>query len=305
MKLNLRGVDLNLLTVFDAIMTEGNLSRAAQRLGMTQSAASAALSRLRLTFDDELFLRTRQGMVPTPVAEELIRPVRDGLSSIEEALGISRHFDPATSDRVFKMVMGDFGEILLLPALVAELGEVSARLSIQTFSDRDIKHIELAKKSQLDFFFDYRLPQENHLDYCLLTHDTLVVIAKKSHPSIKKKLSREEFLAARHLIYTHHHHHVGGLESMFGSEQGINRNVMAEVQQVLAIPELVMQTDGIATVPRRLAEYFSRHHPFTVFDFPFDVGPIPAYMVWHRSLNRDKGHRWMREKIQEVISSSQ
>lgn len=302
MKLNLRGVDLNLLTVFDAIMSEGNLSNAAQRLGMTQSAASAALSRLRLTFDDELFIRTRQGMVPTPVAEELIRPVREGLESIEEALGISRHFDPATSDRTFKLVMGDFGEILLLPSLVAELGVVSEKLSIQTFSDRDIKNIELAKKSQLDFFFDYRLPQESHLDHCLLTEDRLVVVAKKSHPSIQQTLSREQFLSARHLIYTHHHHHVGGLESMFGSDQGINRNVMAEVQQVLAIPELVMQTDGIATVPRRLAEYFMRHHPLMVFDFPFDVGPIPAYMVWHRSLNRDKGHRWMKQKILEMVS---
>ncbi|MGI9293813.1 MAG: LysR family transcriptional regulator [Pseudomonadales bacterium] len=115
MKLNLRSIDLNLLTVFDAIMVERNLSRAAQKLGMTQSAASAALSRLRLTFDDELFIRTRQGMLPTPRAEELIRPIRDGLASIEEALSPSQYFDPRVWDRVFKMVLGISGRLCYCP----------------------------------------------------------------------------------------------------------------------------------------------------------------------------------------------
>ena len=119
--MNLRSIDLNLLVVFDAIMAEGKLSKAAEKLGMTQSAASSALSRLRITFDDELFVRTRQGMVPTHRAQELILHVREALFSINKAFDSEQEFDPALSHRTFKMVMGDYGELLLLPAAILML----------------------------------------------------------------------------------------------------------------------------------------------------------------------------------------
>lgn len=297
MKLNLRSVDLNLLPVFDAIMTEGQLSKAADKLGMTQSAASAALSRLRLSFNDELFVRTRQGMVPTPKAEELIQPVREGLSKLGAAFESTKHFDPSQSSRVFKLVLGDFGEIMLLPSLISAFEKLGPHLSIQTYSDRDIKNIELAKKSQIDFFFDFRLPDDPNLDYCELLKDELVVISKKDHPNIHKRLSKKQFLAEKHLTYTHHHHHIAGLEKMFGAEQGISRKVLAEVQQVLAIPQLVCRSNGIATLPKRLAQHFSLSHDIKIYPFPFDTGEIPGYMIWHKSLNQDKAHQWLKQLL--------
>lgn len=304
MKLNLRSVDLNLLTVFDAIMRHGNLSKAAEKLAMTQSAASAALSRLRTTFDDELFVRSGHGMVPTPLALDIAQPIHEALTSIEGVIGSSKEFDPSTSKRVFKFVMGDLGEILLLPRLLQRLEVDGPSLSIQSLSSRDISNIELAKKSQVDFYFDYRLPDEGQLDFCKVTEEPLAVIARKNHPNINKRLTKKLFLQLKHLAYTHHHHHIAGLELMFGEQWGMSRDIFSEVQQLLAIPQLVLHTKGVATVPQSLARYFARLHPLEIYPFPFDVGALPGYLIWHRSLNRDKAHQWMKQLILDVVKKN-
>lgn len=303
MKLNLRSVDLNLLTVFDSIMRHGNLSKAADQLAMTQSAASAALSRLRTTFDDELFVRSGHGMVPTPLALEIAQPIHEALSSIENVIGSSKRFDPITSQRVFKFVMGDLGEVLLLPRLLKRLEEEGSSLSIQSLSSRDIDNIELAKKSQIDFYFDYRQPEESQLDYCQLTEEPLAVIARKNHPDINKRLTKKIFLQLKHHVYTHHHHHIAGLELMFGEQWGMKREIFSEVQQLLAIPQLVLNTQGVATVPQSLAQYFSRLHPIAIYPFPFEVGALPGYLIWHQSLERDKAHQWMKQLILEIVKN--
>ena len=304
MKLNLRSIDLNLLTVFDAIMHHGNLSKAAESMAMTQSAASAALSRLRLTFDDELFVRSGHGMAPTPLALDIAQPIHEALASIEGVIGSSKQFEPLTSKRVFKFVMGDVGEILLLPRLLRELETQGPSLSIQSLSSRDITNIELAKKSQIDFYFDYRLPDDRQLDYCQITEEPLAVITRRNHPGINKRLTKKIFLQLRHLVYTHHHHHIAGLETMFGEQQGLNRDIFSEVQQLLAIPQLVLNTKGVATVPMNLAGYFARTNPLDIYPFPFDVGALPGYLIWHRSLNRDKAHQWMKDLILAVVASA-
>ncbi|MGI9293812.1 MAG: LysR substrate-binding domain-containing protein [Pseudomonadales bacterium] len=157
--------------------------------------------------------------------------------------------------------------------------------------------MELARKAQIDFYFDYRAPDNTQLDFFELVRDKLVVIARKGHPAIRKHLTKKQYLAARHIVYTHSRHHVGGIENMYGADQGITRDVVVEVQQVLAVPQLVMQSNGIATVPQRLARYFTANYGLDVHPFPFDVGEIPAYMIWHRSLNRDLGHQWMKQQI--------
>ena len=301
MKVNLRSVDLNLLTVFDAIMAEGKLSRAAEKLGMTQSAASSALARLRITFDDELFVRTRQGMVPTHKAQELIQPIRQGLACITDALDPSQEFDPSTSKRAFKMVMGDYGELLLLPALLSIFEQSGKELKIESLSERDNANRELVRKAQVDLLLDYRIPDDEHLEHIEFPGVELVVVAKKNHPRLKGKLSVDDYLRERHLVYSTHQFQLTGLERILETKKRIPRKVLAEVTQISSIPKLVEQTQGIATVPRRVAEYYARNHDIQYFPFPFDVGDMPVYMVWHQALNRDKGHKWLREVITRLM----
>jgi len=303
MNLNLRSVDLNLLTVFDAIMTEGQLSRAADQLGMTQSAASAALSRLRLTFDDELFIRTRQGMVPTARAEELIQPVREGLSSIREALNTSETFMPETSNRTFKLVLGDYGEILLLPTLIAMMAEQGENMSIQNLSVPEEFNLEHIKKNQIDLYFDFKAPEDENLEYLKVVEEPLVVVARKGHPRLKGKITKSHYFTERHIIYSHYHQQLTTLERFLGPKNIQSRKIIAEVRQVMAIPPLLQQTDGIATVPKGMATYFSFFHDIQVFPFPLPAGKgnQSGYMIWRKALNRDKGHQWFKQLLLDGI----
>ncbi|MGB5812977.1 MAG: LysR substrate-binding domain-containing protein [Polyangiales bacterium] len=301
MSVNLRGVDLNLLVVFDAIMAEGKLSAAAEKLGMTQSAASSALGRLRDTFDHELFIRTRQGMTPTSRAQELIGPIREALSSIQQAFEPNEPFDPSSSTRTFRLVLGDYGELTLLPVLLQILEAGGDDLSVRTFSDRDPANLDRVAKAQIDLLFDYRKPEHGNLRFTKLTDVELVVIARKRHPRLRSELTRKEFLAERHIVYTSHQTQFTALERIFESKTRIPRKVMAEVMQISSVPRLVEQTDAIATMPRDVAAYYATSHKIRLFPFPLKQRKVPAYMIWHKTLDGDEGHRWLRDTLDELI----
>lgn len=303
MSLNLRSVDLNLLTVFDAIVEERKLSAVAERLGMTQPAVSNALSRLRLTFDDELFVRSRQGMLPTPRAQELIDPIHSALSTIQDALDPDREFDPTRSERVFKLAVGDFGEMLLMPALMDYLVRIDSGIRVQTYPELDAQSLELARKAQIDFYFDYKIPDDGPLEYCQVAEDVPVVIASSEHPRLGEHLLLEDFVRERHIILTYRHRHRTLLDVLL-QERSVERKVLAEVRHHIALPGLVHATDALATVPRQLAEHFAQILPIRVYPLPIECQPFPLYMQWHQSLNRDRAHLWMRNLLLELSGSA-
>ncbi len=302
MGINLRSVDLNLLTVFDAVMEKGKLSHAAQTLGMTQPAVSNAVARLRLTFNDELFIRARHGMLPTPRAQELFQPIRLALQTIKATLDPERSFDPNTSERTFKMAIGDYGELILLPALLGLINPFTGRLKIETFPEMDAKSLELVKQGQIDFYFDHKPPTEAQLDYCQVSEEEVVVICRKNHPHIKKTLTQQEYLQSRHIILKVQHHNLTMLEDFLQTDTLIARNVLAEVRQYVAIPELITQTDCIATVPKRMAEHYAQQRELTILPFPFKIKKSKAYMIWHTSLNQDQAHSWLKESMFKLLN---
>lgn len=298
MKLNLRSVDLNLLTIFDAIMGEKQMTRAAKRLHMTQPAASHALTRLRHTFNDELFIRTRKGMKPTPRAEELAGPVREVLSLIQETLDPEPTFDPTTSSREFRIAFffGRFGEFSLLPTLLHKVNERETLINIKSYGDERGDVISLLKDGELDFSFDFQLPEEPALDSSPCGNLEMVVVARKNHPRLSESVSPQDYFAERHIVASVSEGRREIYEELM-REQGGERTLMAEVNQVAAIPMLVMHTDGIATVPRVIAEMFLHEHQLEIFPFPLDIPPRPIYLIWHQAMNRDKGHQWLKELI--------
>ncbi len=298
--MNLRNVDLNLLTIFDAIMQTGKLSGAAEKLGMTQPAVSNALSRLRLTFDDELFLRSRYGMTPTPTANALVGPIRQALSLIETTLEDGADFDPDDSSRTFNLAIGDFGEIVLLPALLARLSEYGGDLRIRSFPETDQSSFELVKQGQLDFFFDYRRPHHEHLASCTFAVDDLVVIARKNHPKFRESLTKKDFLDAEHIVLNQRHSGPSLLEAILRQDSPIPRKSVVEINQYVAVPSLVGSSDCIATLPRRMADHFVHREPIQIFPLPFKVKQTTTYMIWHRSMERDRGHQWLKKVMLEL-----
>ena len=305
MAINLRSVDLNLLTVFDAVMEYGKLSHAADSLGMSQPAVSNAVARLRLTFKDELFIRSRHGMLPTQKAKELISPIRQALELVQNTLNPDNGFNPNESKRTFKLAMGDYGELILLPALLSVFSQYKGALQIQTYPEVSPHSFELVKQGQIDFYFDYKPPVEEQLDYCQLGEEEVVVMARKQHPIFKTNLSHDEYLNARHIILKFQHPSLTMLEDFLRINKPIPRKVMAEVRQYVAIPGLITHTDCIATVPRKMAEFYAKREAIKIFPFPFEMEKTKSYMIWHKAMNQDQAHLWLKNQILNLIELAQ
>jgi LysR family transcriptional activator for leuABCD operon len=295
MKLNLRSIDLNLLTIFDAIWEERQMSRAAARLNMTQPAASHALARLRTTFDDELFIRSRQGMKPTARAHELAGPVRSALLQIQQA--VTPHtFDPETTQRQFTVAFARYGELNLFPTLLKSVANCASTQRIRSYHDDGADVFDAIKDTEVDFGFDYRKPKDPILHSCLFEQEEMVVIARRGHPRLHQELTEADYFRETHIVLTASKELRVFYENVFSSE-GAFRTILAEAQQAIAIPNLVMQTDAIATVPRGMAKspLFAPH--ISTFPLPLPVPTLPIYLIWHKAMERDAGHRWLKEKL--------
>ncbi len=300
--MNLRNIDLNLLTVFDTIIRTGKLSAAADQLGMTQPACSNALARLRLTFNDDLFIRTRYGMTPTQMAEDLAKPIREALGLIEGTLGGGAAFDPDTSTRTFKLAIGDYGEIILLPPLLNLVRQYAGDLTIKSYPELETSSLDLVRQGQIDFYFDFKAPTDKQLLFCELSEEETVVIARKGNPRYTSTISRKEYLDADHIILTYRHQGLSMLDALLRQEGPIPRKSVAEVNQYVAVPGLVAKTDCIATVPKHMADYFAKREAINIFPLPFKMPKSKTYMIWHRSMESDKGHQWLKEIILKLGS---
>lgn len=298
MKLNLRSIDLNLLTIFSAIMTENQMSRAAEQLHMTQPAVSHALARLRLTFNDELFVRTRRGMVPTPKALALAGPIMDALGQIQEVLHDDPPFDPETTQRVFRIAFTQYGELSLLPDLLGKLGS-NPGIAIESVVENHHDPLERVREFEIDFCFDVEVPRDDSLACCLCGKEEWVVIASKHHPRLRSSITPAEYFSERHVVLA-----LQGQRKQFVQQTmqalGGKRKILAEVQQYVAIPTLVMQCEGIATVPKRLVDYSLYHDRLTILEMPLSLPATPYYLIWHSAMSRNQGHLWMKQRIQEA-----
>jgi len=297
MKLNLRAIDLNLLTIFDAIWEERQMSRAAARLNMTQPAASQALARLRITFDDELFIRSRQGMKPTVRAQALAGPIRSALLQIQQAVTPEQIFDPHTSARKFNIAFARYGELLLFPALLKSIDTYAGALCIYSHNDENNNVCELIKDNDVDIGFDYREPKDNNLRSCVFEYEEMVVIARRGHPRLQKTLTQEDYFRESHVVLSASADLRVFYESIFSGPDA-RRRILAEAQQAIAIPHLIIDTDSIATIPKSMANspLFAPH--LCVFPLPLAMPPrLPIYMIWHEAMEPDAGHRWLREQL--------
>jgi len=295
-RLNLRSVDLNLLPVFDAIMDAGQLSRAGEQLGMSQPALSAALQRLRTTLGDELFVRTRHGLTPTPRARELHPEIRAALDQLRHSLDPAEAFDPATSTRHFRLVGGDYGEMVVLPELLGRLRETAPAVVIQTLPTTDDNLASLAHAGA-DFATDALPPDDDRLEREILTRERLVVIARRDHPHLGRRLTRKRFLEAEHVVLPERDRRLP-LERLL-QEPGWQRRIGARVSQMAGMLAVCQNANAIGTVPESLAAKYASAFGLKVYPFPAPVQSVPVYLIWPRSLQADQAHQWMRQRLLE------
>jgi len=294
--MNLRSIDLNLLTIFDAIITEQNLSRAAEKIGMTQPAMSAALGRLRVTLKDELFLRTGRGVRPTPRALELQQPVRDILDRVSATLLQTERFNPETSNRVFTLASIDYGGIAVIPQLLQHLQEIHSSIKVNIWPQYETGLKEQMHFGKVDFAIDNMPITDNDFHLETLRREGAFCLVRKGHPSIGDELSLEQFLEVEHVVLFPHGDRVSQLDEYLIAN-GMRRRYGVKVPSFFNMPYIVQRTDMICGLPERMALHFAKLFGLRVLPAPVPDWVATYYLMWHLSMDEDPGHSWLRELI--------
>ncbi|MFT4711776.1 MAG: DNA-binding transcriptional LysR family regulator [Candidatus Azotimanducaceae bacterium] len=297
--MKLSDIDLNLFVVFDAIYTEGNLTRAGDIIGITQPAVSNSLSRLRNMFDDPLFVRTADGMVPTPVAQNIIGSVRQALGLMRASVQESESFDPKSSDKHFRVSMTDLSQSILLPYLFKRLKTDAPSVAIDCYHvrRRDM-NIELAS-GNLDLALDIPLTPDPRIKQAPLFSHPQVCIIRKDHPSIGDELDIDSYLKLRHIQISSRRGGLGQVDLALG-KMGKRRQIALRTQHYLAVSELVTRSELALTVPQIFADHLVTQLPVRYLQLPFSVPNLESHLYWHESTDQDRANRWLREVILEL-----
>ncbi|PTU73707.1 LysR family transcriptional regulator [Pseudomonas mangrovi] len=294
--MNLNKVDLNLFIVFDAIYTEANLTRAGQIVGITQPAVSNALARLREAFNDQLFMRTAQGMVPTPMAQNIIGPVRQALQLLRVSVQESRSFNPAQASKTYRISMTDLSEAVMLPPLFQRLRRLAPNVFIESFMAKRREATKELAAGRLDFAVDAPLNTDPQVRHVKLYEDRYVCAMRNGHPMAKDKLSMDEYLALTHIHISTRRAGLGHVDLTLG-KIGLQRKIALRSQHYLMASVVLEQTDMVMTVPERFAQRHNIHY----VDLPVKgVPPLETHLYWHESTDQDPANRWMREQMIEI-----
>jgi DNA-binding transcriptional LysR family regulator len=302
--INLAGIDLNLLVVFDALMTEQNVTRAGERLGLSQPATSNALSRLRNLMADELFLRTAAGLQPTPKAIALSQQLRPVLAQIQATLLSKPHFHPPTSDRIFAMGMSDYVEFTLLPKLMARIQAIAPHVSLQIRSGDRQKLLSLLDKGEIDLICGFFPEQITWHQSELLFQETYVGVCRRDHPTIGNSISLEEYLAVSHLLVSVKEDRIGRVDLLL-AERNLKRHIALSIPHFLTAPFILAQTDLIATLAKRIALEFAENQYLKTLPIPLDLPGFSVWMRWHQSTEDDLACQWLRSQIKDIASIQQ
>lgn len=295
---NYQQLDLNLLRVFDAVMTELNVTRAADRLHMTQPAVSNALKRLRHLLNDELFIKVPSGVRATPKAMQVWQPLRDALMQIRQTLEPSE-FAPATASTSFSIAMNDFTANLLLPGLVRVLEATAPGIDIRTIPTTYINAPMLLEQSDIDLAIGvFANPSKRLRSHALLT-SPFVCAMRQGHPLAARRLTLERYIQAKHLLVTLTGESTGLIDPLL-QQQGLKRRIALTVNQFAVAPRIIAQSDLIAVLPTRIVQVSEWADQLHLVPLPVKLAPTTLQMMWHERNHLDTGQQWLRAQLIEV-----
>jgi len=308
MPLNFRSFDLNLLRVFDAVMAEGSLTRAADTLAMTQPAVSHAMKRLREAVGEDLVTRTAHGVRPSSRAEQLWPRVRETLASLRDALAPDS-FDPRQDGVHFRLAMADASAALLSPALVhtIERERLAVSLRVLPLTTRDPRALLDAGEADLAVgFFPEAITaivsqgQGSHLRHARLYDTRYVCAMRQGHPLAGQALSLDTFCDAHHLLVS-----FSGKPHGFTDEAlaalGRQRRIVLTVNQFFTAARVVARSDLLTVLPDGFAEAAGFGDQLLTCELPLALAPVHVEMVWHLRHDADPAHRWLREQMRHAV----
>lgn len=301
--INLAGVDLNLLVVFDALMSERHVTRASEKLGLSQPATSSALSRLRHLFDDQLFVRTAKGMEPTAKGLVLAPSIEQVLQQIQLTLEREDVFVPETSEKLFVIGMADYVEFVLLPPLMQRLASVAPKVKIRVRSFNDQKAAMAIDTGEIDIAVGlFSAPSPWHKQQHLF-HEEYVGVCRQEHWYLGENITIKNYLAVQHLLVSPTDEDMSGSVDLILAAQKLERNVVLSVPHFLIAPLVIAKTDLVATMAARVAKRFAVDLDLRLFSLPFEAGGFSVNMLWHAKNDKDCAHLWLRQIISSVCSN--
>jgi DNA-binding transcriptional LysR family regulator len=299
--MNLRQFDLNLLVALDALLTERNVTRAGERLYLSQPAMSGILARLRHAFHDELLVRVGRNLELTALAVELAGPVHECVQQIEDLLNLRQPFEPHTVRWDFRIAASDYVVFLLLGPLLKTLTTLAPNISIRFCALEPAAGDKLAA-GELDFAV---LPAELEagLPSMPLFEDSWICAVWSGHPHSDERFTLEEFLALPHLSFRLAGPDHGSVAESYLAEMGCERRIVASTESFATAPFLLRETPLVSLVPRRLGERLRQAADIRLIEPPFDVPPLREKLIWSPRYTASAAHTWLRARLAEVAAA--
>lgn len=300
---NISAVDLNLMTAFEAMMLDGNVTRAAARIGLAQPSMSNALARLRLLFDDQLFVRTPAGMHPTEKARAIAPHVSLALASLRSAINEAGAFDPATSTMTIRIATSDYGEFIILPQVVQALRAAAPHMTLISIPFSRSEIAEQFARGDVDLAMNVlpRLPSRFRRD--VLMKERFVCIARADHPEISGDLDLATFLRLQHALVAPRGTPYGAVDRALAMI-GEKRQVVMSVGSFLSLPFLIADSDLIAVIGERVAQRLGPLVGLRMYPAPVPLDGFTMSMAWDVATDKDAGHGWFRNLMRSAVAAS-
>ena len=296
--MNLRSIDLNLLIALDALLSELHVSRAAERIGLSQPAMSNALARLRQILKDDLLVRTASGMQATPRARELAEPVRQTLHQMERMFESDASFTPSDSNRTFVIRLSDLLQLLLLPSLLAQVAHEAPQVSFDVTHLSPARTVDALERDEIDLAVSMGLDHSSAIRSEMLFPDRMVCVMRKGHPLANKTMTLDNFLRLRHLKVS-----MSPTDMRFADDvlkhMRLARDVAINVPTWLVVMHVLARTDYITVMPERLSAALAGK-TVVARDLPFASPPFHWALYWHRRYEKNPANRWLRDQIANV-----
>lgn len=292
------GLDLNLLVALDALLIERNLTAAARNINLSQPAMSAAVARLRSYFGDDLFIMRGRELVPTPLAESLSAPTRDALLRIQLSITTRDAFDPAKSDRQFRVILSDFMTVIFFRKIVERVAREAPGVTFELLPFDD-QPDEPVRRGEIDFLIFPEMFMSPAHPKARLFDEPLVCVGCRSNRQLSGKLTFEKYMSMGHVMAQFGRTRKPSIEQWLLLEHGIKRRIEVAVQNFSMIPHLLLGTHRIATMHRLLAQHFAKIMPLRIVELPM---PLPAFteaIQWPALHNSDPASIWLREIVLE------
>lgn len=299
-EVHLRHVDLNLLTVFDAVMQVQNITRAAQSLGMSQPAVSNAVARLKVMFNDELFVRYGRGIQPTVRARQLFGPVRQALQLVLNELP-GAGFEPHSSEKVFNISICSPLDIRLSGKIFNFVTHCAPHVQLKLTSTINDNIEHQLRYQEMEFVIGYNEFENPEFHNEKLFEDELIAVVSANHQRVKEEVSRDALFAEKHAVVMLDR--MGSFSAPFYESMETRRSISSQSTDLSSVLNIVSQTDMVALVPRWLAQEFAEPLKLELIPLPWMKNTLSCNLSWHESAGKDKAHQWMRTLLSQSGTS--